>query len=564
MDVIRRVRRWAWSRPRVLLVDGPGTDLLKWAAEAELDRRGWGRASSPAATDLLVVLGTPGEELSRAIDVVWSQVPEPRHRVSVGSGPDVGQVLDTALDALLETAAGGGLDEQMRPTPATLLGGAGNGEDDGHAGMGHEGHVGMGHDGHEGMDHEGMDPAEHPDVDNTVHAGTDSPDHDGAGHTGHEQGHHREPGDVEEPGHDVDQHAGHRGTEHSHIGGADPEGPSHGGHADHGGTDHGGQAAMEQGGHAGGEHEGHEAGPRRREAPEDAAQDGMHHGAADRPSHTDVGHGDHAGMDHGGQAGMDHGGHAGMDHGGHGGMDHGGHGGMDHGSMAVAGLPMADTAPDRDGLQLDALAVALGPVLPGWPTGLLLRGRLQGDVLTDVSLSWVDPADHVAADHVAAHHVAAHHSAAHHSAGGTARLEALDHLARFLDVAGWPVAARDARRARDELRAAASDRVDAGRRRAVQLARRVRRSRTLAWSVRGIGAMEATGAQELRGDVLDRVRWLSELAAGAEPAVAGLSELPLERVAELLEGTELAAARLVVASVPLTRQATGARVAADV
>lgn len=551
MDVIRRVRRWAWSRPRVLLVDGPGADLLKWAVEAELDRRGWGRASSPAATDLLVVLGSPGEELSRAIDVVWSQVPEPRHRVGVGSGVDVGQVLDTALDALLETATSGGLDEQVRPSPATLLGGAGNGGDDGPAGMGHEAHVGMGHDGHEGMDH-----TDHPDVGHTVHAGTDRPDHDGAGHTGHEQGHHREHGAVEEPRHGSDEHAGHRVMEDSHIDGADPEGPSHGGHAAHGGTDHGGQAAMEQGGHAGREHEGHEAGPRRREVPEDAGQDGMHHGAADRPSHTDVGHA--------APAETDHGGHAGMGHGGHGGMGHGGHGGMDHGSMAVAGLPMADTAPDRDGLQLDALAVALGPVLPGWPTGLLLRGTLQGDVLTAVSLSWVDPAHHIAAHHVAADHAAADHVDGHHSDGGTARLEALDHLARFLDVAGWPVAARDARRARDGLRAADPDRVDAGRRGAVQLARRVRRSRTLAWSVRGIGAMEATGAPELRGDVLDRVRWLCELAAGAEPAVAGLPELPLERVAELLEGTELAAARLVVASVPLTRQATGARVAADV
>jgi hypothetical protein len=283
------------------------------------------------------------------------------------------------------------------------------------------------------------------------------------------------------------------------------------------------------------------------------------HAAMGHGGQAAMNHGDHAGMDHGDHAGMGHGGHAGMGHGGHAGMGHGGHGGMDHGSMEVAGLPMADTAPDRDGLQLDALAVALGPVLPGWPTGLLLRGKLQGDVLTDVSLAWVD-----AAHPDAAHHVAAHHVDGHHSDGGTARLAALDHLARFLDVAGWPVAARDARRARNELRAADPDRVDAGRRRAVQLARRVRRSRTLAWSVRGIGAVEATGAQPFRGDVLDRVRWWCELAAGAEPPVGALPELPLERVAELLEGAELAAARLVVASLRLTRQETATPVAADV
>jgi hypothetical protein len=569
MDVIGRVRRWAWSRPRVLLVDAPGADPLRWAVEAELDRRGWGHASAPAETDLLLVLGTPGEELSRAIDVVWSQVPEPRHRSGVGSGADVGQVLDTARDALLETATGAGLDEQRRPSPATLLGGAGNEEDDGHAGMGHEGQVGMGHDGHAGMGHDGhagMDHTEQTDVVHIVHAGTDRPDHGGAEHTGHEHGRHREHGDAEEPGHEGDEHVGHRGMGHSHTDDADPEGPSHGGCTDHGGAEHGGQA-LEQGGHAGTEHEGHETGSRRSEVPEGAGQEGLHHGGADRPPHTDMGraapaetgHGGHAAMDHGGHAAIDHGDHAGTGHGGHGGMDHGGHGGMDHGSMEVAGLPMADTAPDRDGLQLDALAVALGPVLPGWPTGLLLRGKLQGDVLTDVSLSWVD-----AAHPVAAHPVDGHPVDGHHSDGGTARLEALDHLARFLDVAGWPVAARDARRARNGLRDADPDRVDAGRRRAVHLAHRVRRSRTLAWSVRGIGAVEATGVQPFRGDVLDRIRWWCEVAAGAEPPVDALPELPLERVAELLEGAELAAARLVVASLRLTRQETATPVAADV
>src|SRR3712207_300136 len=145
MDVIRRVQRWAWSRPRVLLVDAPGAHDLRWTVEAELDRRGWTCASSPAETDLLVVLGTAGEELSRAVDVLWSQVPQPRHRSSVGSGTDVGRVLDTALDGLLATATGAPLDEQTRPSPATLLG---RSEDDDHAG-----HGSMDHTGHTDVDH---------------------------------------------------------------------------------------------------------------------------------------------------------------------------------------------------------------------------------------------------------------------------------------------------------------------------------------------------------------------------------------------------------------------------
>ncbi|MGY1763644.1 hypothetical protein ACI79N_19610 [Geodermatophilus sp. SYSU D00805] len=315
----------------------------------------------------------------------------------------------------------------------------------------------------------------------------------------------------------------HAGTDRPDPDDADHTGHEHGDHREHEDAD--------EPGHGGIEHADHE---------------GLGHSDVDHADPGESSHGEHA--DHGG---MDHGGmgHGGMGHGGMGHGGHGGHGGMDHGSAEVAGLPMAGTAPDRDGLQLDVLHVTLGPVLPGWPTGLLVRGQLQGDVLTDVSLSWVDAADHVEG---------------HSGDRPSARLEALDHLARFLDVAGWPVAARDARRARDDLRAADPDLVDAGHRRAVRLARRVRRSRTLAWSVRGIGAMAEDGAHHLRGDVLDRVRWWCELAADPEIAVDARPEPSLGRVAHLLEGAELAAARLVVASVPLTRRTTGAPVVADV
>lgn len=225
-----------------------------------------------------------------------------------------------------------------------------------------------------------------------------------------------------------------------------------------------------------------------------------------------------------------------MDHDVHGGMDHGGHGGMD-----VAGLPMANTAPDRDGLQLDALRVSLGPVLAGWPTGLLLRGQLQGDVLGDVTLTWAD-AD--TGDEGPAR------------ASDDARLLALDRLARLLEVAGWPTAARDVRRARDRLRSADPAEAEGAHRVAVQLVRRVRRSRTLAWSVHGIGAIEDANARDLDGDVLDRVRRWCEVAAAPKTSVATSTDLSLERLANLLDGAELAAARLVVASLPLSHPAT--------
>ena len=66
------LRRWVLARPRVLLVEAPGSRDLRWATEADLERRRWPAATSPADTDLLVILGRPGPALSAAIDVLWT------------------------------------------------------------------------------------------------------------------------------------------------------------------------------------------------------------------------------------------------------------------------------------------------------------------------------------------------------------------------------------------------------------------------------------------------------------------------------------------------------------
>jgi len=60
MDLIERLRRWAVARPRVLVIDAPGSAALRWTVEAELERRGCALALSPAEADLLLVLGEPG------------------------------------------------------------------------------------------------------------------------------------------------------------------------------------------------------------------------------------------------------------------------------------------------------------------------------------------------------------------------------------------------------------------------------------------------------------------------------------------------------------------------
>lgn len=50
------------------------------------------------------------------------------------------------------------------------------------------------------------------------------------------------------------------------------------------------------------------------------------------------------------------------------------------------GRPMAERAPDRDGLELDQIPIRVGPFFPPFPPGLILDLRLQGDIVQDVSI----------------------------------------------------------------------------------------------------------------------------------------------------------------------------------
>jgi hypothetical protein len=216
---------------------------------------------------------------------------------------------------------------------------------------------------------------------------------------------------------------------------------------------------------------------------------------------------DMGGMDMGG---MDMGG---MDMGG---MDMGGMdmGGMDMGGMEVpGGLPMADRGADRDGLRLDQLHVPLGPVLPDWPAGLVVHVTLQGDLVQHAEAQalgpggggsfWTEPWRRAAAGEPVTTGEAARRGAASY----------LDSLGRFLAVAGSDDAATVARRLRDEaLAGAPCSRLRPPVRR---FARRVARSRTLAWLTRGLGVLlpgdaAAAGvrgpALRAAGDVTARLR----------------------------------------------------------
>ncbi len=206
-----------------------------------------------------------------------------------------------------------------------------------------------------------------------------------------------------------------------------------------------------------------------------------------------------------------------MDHGemDHGDMDHGDmdHGDMDHGDMemAPAGIALAQGDEDRDGLEMDVLNVRLGPVLPCWPAGLVLRCTLHGDVIADAEASILDGGALVDPDEA------------------RAAARRCDHLTSLLRLAGSPRAARRARAARDALLLSAPDRTDDDW--VQRLQRSLRRSPLLRWSLRDL-----PGA----GDGDARIRSLDELPA-------------------LVNGLDLAGARVVIAGLSLETAGPGGR-----
>jgi len=229
---------------------------------------------------------------------------------------------------------------------------------------------------------------------------------------------------------------------------------------------------------------------------------------------------------------------------------HSGHGGME-GMEMPGGVPMADLGEDRDGLRLDALHVALGPVLPDWPAGLVLRVVLQGDVVVDAEAEvldggagpsfWAEPRRRAGAGEPVSVGDVARRAAARH----------LDGLARFLGVAAWTDPADRARRWRDAVLAGEpTGQVGAPVR---DLITRVERSRTLRWLIRGVPAGECEVAGLLAAR-LAALRAALALLDDPRPAtdvdLRALDDAVITPagLAAALVGAELAAARLVVAA----------------
>src|SRR5690625_3066422 len=114
----------------------------------------------------------------------------------------------------------------------------------------------------------------------------------------------------------------------------------------------------------------------------------------------------------------------------------------------------------------------------------------------------------------------------------------VDCVASLLALAGWSEAASRARDVRDLLLDSDPD----AETRLVQLDRRIRRSRVLRWSLRGLGALAGL-------DAYDRLLGMLERAHGGGTDLPGPSTS--EELSELLKGVDLAAARVIVASLDL-------------
>ncbi|MEU7457320.1 hypothetical protein [Streptosporangium roseum] len=74
---------YAAGGPRPVTVAAPHGTRVRLLAEAELARRGWRPAGTPAVADLLVVCGSPEDALTRAVETVWADTPCPRARVEL-------------------------------------------------------------------------------------------------------------------------------------------------------------------------------------------------------------------------------------------------------------------------------------------------------------------------------------------------------------------------------------------------------------------------------------------------------------------------------------------------
>lgn len=213
------------------------------------------------------------------------------------------------------------------------------------------------------------------------------------------------------------------------------------------------------------------------------------------------------------------------------------------------GRPMAELGPDRDGLRLDVLPLAVGPFFPRFPAGLVLDAKLAGDILVEVA---------VRANPFAAI-----------SARGSGRAG----LSPFLRALTEPVslAELELARARAHLRwvadALAACELAALGLRVLRLAAAIRPgdsepveslarvlgwTQALGWSTRGVGRIEAAALEGLGAGPVARASGLPNDLRAQDPIYSSLGFEPIvqaegdaaarwrQRLAEATQSLELA------------------------
>lgn len=186
------------------------------------------------------------------------------------------------------------------------------------------------------------------------------------------------------------------------------------------------------------------------------------------------------------------------------------------------GRPMAELGPDPDGLRLDVLPVAVGPLFPRFPAGFVLDGRWAGDLILEATVS----ADSFDGVEIPVRPNLLPFIRALTEPVSIAELEvarAREHLRWLSDaLLAHGLAALGERALRLAKRAGPGD-----GRRVRNLARSVSRSQVMRWSTRGVGGLRPEQVAFFGLGPVTRATGLAEDVRLLDPVYRGLGFEPL-------------------------------------
>lgn len=216
---------------------------------------------------------------------------------------------------------------------------------------------------------------------------------------------------------------------------------------------------------------------------------------------------------------------------------HSDHGPVDHDDMDMHDMDMhmamagpggialaSGSEEDRDGLEMDELNVALGPILAHWPGGMVMTLTLHGDLVTaaDAEILW-DSDDY--------------------RLTARERFAVLSHAAaNVLALAGWQPMADRVLALRDRaLTGADWGSLGEGSRR---VHRRLRRARILAWTLPRPG----TGGIDVYAVLLKLLADLVDLAEHPDDGPVRADLVSPDRLAKAVVGQDVSTVRLLVSA----------------